>query len=524
MRSGSAARQEVTPLSAEEGLRIASCTEKNGLSGEMSRFTPALESAGRTSVQGSVMSVSSQAVRFALRTGSMMVLARLLTAEDFGLQAMVLVTTGFLALFRDAGLSAVTVQRDNLSHDQVSTLFWINAAVGSVLAALLALAAPEIANFYRDPRLTSICIVSALGFVIHGFSIQHYALLQRQMRFVSLGVIEIVSVLMGALVGVAMALVGYRYWALVWMAIVTPLVTAIGCWASLPWMPGAPKRHRDMRTMLSMGGTLTLNSIVVYLAYNTEKILLGRFWGPEALGVYGRAYQLISLPAELLMAGVATVAFPLLARLQNDSERLHRAFLKGYSAALSLTIPATVVCAVFAGEIVHIMLGPKWRDVVPVFRLMVPAIFGFALINPFAWYLISSGRTRRSLQIALLIAPVTIAGAVLGLRFGPRGVALALSTMTTILTVPVIMLARSGTTMTGRDIWEAIRSPLVAGLAAATVGIPAGLVLGTMTSTLAHVTLGSLLVYVVYFFVLLVPLRQADLFRDLIRHAIRRPT
>ncbi len=133
MRSGSAARQEVTPLSAEEGLRIASCTEKNGLSGEMSRFTPALESAGRTSVQGSVMSVSSQAVRFALRTGSMMVLARLLTAEDFGLQAMVLVTTGFLALFRDAGLSAVTVQRDNLSHDQVSTLFWINAAVGSVV-------------------------------------------------------------------------------------------------------------------------------------------------------------------------------------------------------------------------------------------------------------------------------------------------------------------------------------------------------------------------------------------------------
>ena len=522
MRPRLAGPHDVTPLNRAEALSIARPSEKSGLPGEASRFTPAVENAGRKSVQGSVMSVSSQVVRFTLRTGSMMVLARLLTAEDFGLQGMVLVTTGFLALFRDAGLSAVTVQRDSLSHDQVSTLFWINAAVGAVLATLLVLAAPAIAAFYRDPRLTSICVVSALAFLIHGFSIQHYALLQRQMRFASLGVIEIVSVLVGALVGVEMAMLGYGYWALVGMAVVTPLVTAIGCWTSLPWMPGAPKRHRDMRTILSMGGTLTLNSVIVYLAYNTEKILLGRFWGAEALGVYGRAYQLISLPSELLMSGVATVAFPLLARLQSDPERLHRGFLRGYSVVLSLTTPTTVVCAVFAGEIVQIMLGSKWREVVPVFRLMVPTILAFALINPFAWLLISSGRTRRSLHIALLIAPVTIAGALLGVRFGPRGVALGLSTMMTILVVPVIVWARAGTTMTGRHIWEAIRCPLLAGAVAATVSIAVRLGLGTTASTLAHVALGSILIYVVYFFVLLVTLKQADLYRGLVRHAVRR--
>jgi PST family polysaccharide transporter len=277
-----------------------------------------------------------------------------------------------------------------------------------------------------------------------------------------------------------------------------------------------------MRRMLSMGGTVTLNSVVVYVAYNTEKILLGRFWGAEALGVYGRAYQLISLPSELLMSGVATVAFPLLARLQNDPARLHRAFLRGYSVVLSLTIPTTVSCAVFAGEIVQIMLGPKWREVVPVFRLMVPTILGFALISPFAWFLISSGRTRRSLHIALLIAPVTIAGAVLGLRFGPRGVALALSAMMTVLTAPVIVWARAGTTMTGRDIWEAIRCPLVAGLVAATVGVAVSLGLGARVSTLAYVLLGGCLIYLVYFLVLLFPLKQAELYRDLVSQVVRR--
>ena len=364
--------------------------------------------------------------------------------------------------------------------------------------------------------------MSALAFLFHGFSIQHYALLQRQMRFVTLAVIEIAAAAIGVAVGVGMALLTYGYWALVGMAIVTPLVTAIGCWASLPWIPGAPGRYRGMRSMLSMGGTLTLNGMVTYLAYNTEKILLGRFWGAEALGVYGRAYQLISLPADLLTSGVATVAFPMLARLQNDSERLHRAFLRGYSVVVSLTIPTAVVCAVFADDIIQIMLGPKWSEVVPVFRLMMPTILTFALINPFAWFLISSGRTRRSLNIACLMAPVSILGAVLGLQFGPKGVALALSTMMTMLTVPVIAWARAGTTMSGLDIWRALQGPLLAGSVAAIVGGAVSCGLDIVMPPPADVILGAPLIYGVYFLVLLFPLRQADLYRDLVKQVLRR--
>jgi O-antigen/teichoic acid export membrane protein len=479
-------------------------------------FARPVYEARAASVQGGVVSVGSQALRLVIRTASMMVLARLLTAEDFGLQGMVVVMTGFLALFRDAGLSAVTVQRDDVSHDQVSTLFWINVTVGIVLAAVLALAAPMVAAFYRDARLTPICLVSACAFLIHGFSIQHYALLQRQMRFVTLGVLEIAAVAVAAAVGVGMALLGYGYWALVAMAMAAPLVTAIGCWASMPWVPGAPRRTRGMRSMLSMGCTLTLDSVVVYLGGNAEKILLGRYWGAEALGVYGRAYQLISLPADLLTSGVATVALPLLARLQTDPERLQRTFLKGYSVVVALTIPTTVSCALFADDIVEIMLGPRWNQAVPVFRLMVPSILALALINPLAWLLISSGRARRSLNIAFLITPLSIAAAALGLRFGPKGVAVAMSTTMTLLTVPVIIWARAGTTMTGRDVWNALRGPLVAGSLAAVVGFGASITLATLPTVL-HVMLGAALIYGVYFLVLLIPLKQAALYRELAR-------
>src|SRR6266850_498166 len=202
---------------AEASPRVASGVVEGETSEERRPFMAPAHAARGRSVQGSVVSVSSQGLRFVLRTGSMMVLARLLTPEDFGLQAMVVVMTGFLALFRDAGLSAVTVQRDTVSHDQVSTLFWINVVIGVVLAVSLVLASPAIAAFYRDSRLTPICAVSALAFLFHGVSIQHYALLQRQMRFVSLAVIEIVAVAAGVAVGVGMALLTFGYWALVAM-------------------------------------------------------------------------------------------------------------------------------------------------------------------------------------------------------------------------------------------------------------------------------------------------------------------
>lgn len=501
-------------------MTLAVDVEPPGTPGEEAFAKPADDPKGR-SVRGGVIAVASQGVRFVVRTASMMAMARLLTPEDFGLQGMVVAMTGFLALFRDAGLSAVTVQRETVSHDQISTLFWINVVVGAFLTVVVVVASPAIAAFYHDPRLTLMTTVSAVAFLINGLSVQHYALLQRQMRFVALGVIEVSSLVVSSTVGAVMAVLGYRYWSLVGMTVVLPIVTLVGCWVALPWRPGLPKRRSGMRSMLSMGGILTVNSLVVYLAYNTEKVLLGRFWGAEALGLYGRAYQLISLPADILISAIATVAFPALSRLQHDSERLQKAFLRGYSIVLALTIPTTVSCAIFADQIVRIMLGPKWGETVPIFRLMTPTIVAFALINPLAWFLISSGRVRRSMYIAFLIAPVVIAGALLGIRFGPKGVALAFSVMMVLLVVPVIAWARSGTTMTGSDLWRAIRSPLLAGVIAAVAGYAFRTTAGSVLPVLLHVCIGAALVYVVHFLILLYPLRQRHIYADLLSHLIR---
>ena len=172
--------------------------------------------------------------------------------------------------------------------------------------------------------------------------------------------------------------------------------------------------------MLRFGWMATCNNLVVFLAWNSDNILVGRFLGADALGLYGRAYNLATLPVNQLTAATTGVAFSALSRIQNDAHRFANSFLRGYSLLLSLTIPITICCALFAEEIVYVLLGAKWMEAGPIFRLLTPAGLVFALANPLSWLVLSTGRIGRSLSISVTTTPVVIVGIVLGLSYGPK--------------------------------------------------------------------------------------------------------
>ncbi len=434
----------------------------------------------RKTARGALVSTVGQASNFVLRTGSMIVLARILNPEDFGLVGMVTASTGFLGLFKDCGLSMATVQRASISREQTSTLFWINVAVGVLLAGLCAIAAPLLTAFYHEPRLLWLTVATGTGFVFNGLGAQHRAVLQRAMRFTTLTAIDLISLVSGIAVGVGMGIAGFGYWALVGMAVCPPAVGAVLLCAVGGWIPGPPRRGADVLSMLKYGGKLTLNSVIVYFAYNTDKILLGRFFGAQVLGIYGRAYQLINLPTENLNGTIGQVAFTALSRLQNDPDRLRSYFLKGYGLFLSLVMPITMGCALFAEDIVRVFLGPKWSAAVPVFRLLSPTIFTFALINPMAWLMYATGHATRSLKIALLIAPVVIVGYVVGLPYGPIGVATGFSIATVLLAVPVIYWVTRGTPISAVETLTVVMRPLLSIL----IGAAAALVVWNFTQPL----------------------------------------
>jgi O-antigen/teichoic acid export membrane protein len=190
---------------------------------------------------------------------------------------------------------------------------------------------------------------------------------------------------------------------------------------------------------LHFGGTVTLNSLIVYVAYNLEKVLLGRFWGADVLGFYGRAYQLANMPTQNLNSAIGGVAFSALSRLQNDAVRLQNYFLNGYALVLSMTIPLTIFGMLFADDLIEVILGSKWMETAYIFRLLTPTILIFGIINPLGWLLLAIGLQGRSLTIAMVSAPLVITAYVVGLPYGPSGVALAYSSAMTLWLIPHVV-------------------------------------------------------------------------------------
>src|SRR4029077_7310094 len=132
---------------------------------------------------------------------------------------------------------------------------------------------------------------------------------------------NVTALAVSTIVAMTLAKMGFGYWALVGMTVTLPLTTTIGVWTATAWMPGLPRRNAGVRSLMRFGGTLTLNGLVVYVAYNLEKVLLGRFWGAEAIGIYGRAYQLITIPTDNLNSAIGGVAFSALSRIKEDQPR-----------------------------------------------------------------------------------------------------------------------------------------------------------------------------------------------------------
>jgi O-antigen/teichoic acid export membrane protein len=493
----------------------AAKTQENAAAGA----TASTHNLKRRTIRGALVSTFGQGASFVLRIGSMAVLARLLDPVDFGLVAMVTACTGFLELFRDFGLSMATIQRASISQAQLSMLFWINLAVGGLLAALCAASAPLLVAFYHEPRLLWIAVVIGVGFLFNGASAQHRAMLQRDMRFTVLTALEVMSFIGSAAAGVGMAMAGRGYWALVVMSVCPSAVGAIGVWIAAQWRPGLPQWGTEVRDLLGYGGTVTLDGVITFITYNADKLLLGRFCGPQALGIYGRAYQLVNIPTANLNSTIALVVFPALSRLQNDPQRLRNYFLKGYGLFLFLVMPITMGCALCAEDIVRVFLGAKWHAAAPACRLLAPTILTFALLNPLAWLLLSTGRAMRSLNIGLLIAPVVILGEVIGLRFGPTGVAAGLSIATLGLVLPVIFWATYRTPVTARDTLMVVVRPFLAILiAAGTVLLSWSFILSLASPILRLFTANGIL-FGVYFGVFWFLMDQKTIYLPLLRDA-----
>ncbi|MCC5847518.1 MAG: lipopolysaccharide biosynthesis protein [Verrucomicrobia bacterium] len=430
-----------------------------------------------------------------LQLVSTLVLARLLLPEDFGVVTMVLAITQFAGLFKDLGLSSAAIQSDTLTDQQQSNLFWINLTVGLVLTLLVAALAPAVAWFYRKPELVAVTLALSLKFFLTSLGTQHGAKLLRELRFGTKTLAEITGAAAGLFVAVALALQGFSYWALVWgnltLAAVNSLVLLIG----MPFPLLIPRAQSGTKKLLRFGAHVTGFEFVNYFHRNLDNLLIGRVWGADALGFYSRAYTLLMLPITSIRAPLNAVAFPALSRLQHDPENFRTYFRRVLTILGLFTIPMSTFAWLAAHPLILLALGPNWMDVVPIFSILAIT----SIIQPVAglrgMVLMSLGQSRRYLQWGIINAIFISLAFLVGIRWGPVGIARAYAVSTYLILQPSLHYVFHKTPLRPRDFWIGIWRPL-----AASAGAAAAVILLKHFLPLSDNLLYHLLVLLVSFF------------------------
>jgi len=397
------------------------------------------------SVGGGAVTMAAQAVKFTLALASTAILARMLSREDFGMIAGVVAFTGFADRFKDLGLPMSTVQREKISHQQVSTLFWITAGLATVLAVIAALAAPAVAWFYKEPAMVPVTVALSATILIGGLTVQHHALLRRGMQFRRLAGLEVTSLLLGSTAAVGAAAFGAGYWSLVIMPVVVSLVTLGGIWMLCPWRPSRPVRDSGVRPMLAFGGYLSAMGLLQHGAKSLDRMLVGRYCGADSLGVYSKAWELLLVPVQQLTIPLTGVATATLSRLQDDAPRYRAYFDRGVQTFVFFSMPMVVFLFVAAEELVLAVLGPAWTDVVPVYRALAPVAMMSTFNAATGWVYLSWGHTHRQFRWIVLTTTVQAIAICIGISWGVLGVAVAFSIAVVVLRLPGVAYCFRGT-------------------------------------------------------------------------------
>jgi PST family polysaccharide transporter len=362
----------------------------------------------------------------ALQLLVLVILARLLSPADFGLATAGLVVVGFSTIFSQLGIGPAVVQRLELRPAHLRCAFTLSVLLGLLFGGLIWLAAPAVAAFFRLDDLTPLLRALAFVFPLQGVSMVADSLLQRELRFRWLAAVEVAAVALGyGVVGVAFAALGFGAWALIGACLAQNGLRTVLLLILRPHPIRPLLEHRACGELLYFGGGYTAASFSNYLAGQGDNLVVGRWLGAEALGVYGRAYQLMAGPAVLFGNVLDRVLFPAMAQLQRHPEHLAEAYRRGVALIALVMLPASAVLVVLAPELVQVVLGPAWHEVVLPLQILGAGML-FRTGCKISDSLVRAtgavyGRTWRQTAYALLV----LAGAWVGHFWGIPGVAVA---------------------------------------------------------------------------------------------------
>lgn len=361
------------------------------------------------------------------------ILARLLFPEDFGIIGMAVIFTGLVQTINELGLSAAIIQKKNITDSHLSTSFWISFGLGIILCITTIIISPYIADFFKNELVGPVVSVLSIGFVLGSFSVIHSSLLQKNLEFKKLAITEISAAFISGLVSVILALLGFGVWSLVCGSILKNVISVVLLVKVCTWRPSMTFDITSFKELFSFGAHVMGSRFLNFIDSNVDYLLIGKFLSASALGYYTLAYQLSTFPLTKISSIITRVTFPTFSIIQDDNDILRHSYLKVIKYISLVTFPLLAGLIVVAPEFIPIVFGEKWGPMIVPLQILCVAGALKSVGTTVGSILLSKGRADIQFKWNIFTAIVLPIAILIGIRYGITGVAMAITIMSSLL-------------------------------------------------------------------------------------------
>jgi PST family polysaccharide transporter len=370
------------------------------------------------------------------------ILARLLTPEDFGIIAMVTVFTRFAMILNNYGFSNALIQKKDVTKSEIDTVFWFNLFIGVIFFYLFFISSNLIAEFYTNKSLALITKVIAVGFILQPLSSLPFTILSKNLEFKKLGIISLISFSIASLTAIVLTLMGFGYWALVVRSLLEISVAIILLTILTGYYPTSFFKYGELYNFMNFALNLTGNSIITYWMRNFDNLLIGKMLGQYSLGLYNRSYNIMLYPLNNLTNVVRKVMFTSFSSIQNQPERIKKIYLKLTQIIALISFPIIIYIFVMSEEIVLVLLGDTWRGMIPILRGLILIALPQVILSLNGVVYLALGKPHIPFRLNLIIGAFQLIGFYIGLKlYGIMGLIYVYIGITLVFIYPVFYFA-----------------------------------------------------------------------------------
>lgn len=346
------------------------------------------------------------------------ILARLLTPEDYGLIGMMVVFFAVADVFVKGGLGQAYVQKKTVTDLDATTIFYTNLIISVVLYIALWFAAPAISRFYEQPALIELTRAMGLIVIIHAFNVIQQAQVRRDLDFKRKTKITIIATLLSGLAGIGAALAGLGVWSLVLKNLSNALILTLGLWVTSAWRPTLNFSTRSFREMFVFGVWILGSNILQKVFENIYKLVIGKLFPPAQLGYFTQARIFQRIASEDMTMAVSSVAFPVFSQMQGNAARMRQAMNRFLTHSMMIIMPLMVTLAVVAEPFILLLLTDKWAPMIPYLQLLCIVGFLYPLQSVNIQILFAQGKSRLNFHLSLIRNGLRIVNIVVMYRYG----------------------------------------------------------------------------------------------------------